>query len=112
MNSFSLIGDMVAYWRRPVFTRDREPLTPGGVVALMGLVALVILGLLPVSLIVGTLMAATGSEVPGLSEDAQAAMNSGSFVMLAVIIAPLLEEVIFRGWMGFRAGSSCRSASF
>ncbi len=104
VNSFSFIRDMVRYWRAPVFVRSRERLKPEGALALIGVVGLLLLAMIPLNLIVTSVMAVAGADMPAMSEEFEEEFTSGRFVYLAVLVAPLLEELLFRSWMGFRTG--------
>jgi membrane protease YdiL (CAAX protease family) len=104
MNSFALYADMIRYFRRPRFVVSRKRLTPHDAVAILGLICLVFLSLIPLTLIQGLFFQLTGAGAPEPSEAFEAMNESSKFVLLAVILAPLFEELIFRSWLGFRRG--------
>jgi len=60
--------------------------------------------LIPLSFIQALFFGLTGVNPPEPSDAFEALNNSSRFVLIAVIFAPLIEEVLFRSWLGFRRG--------
>jgi len=104
MNSLSLYADMIRYFRRPEFTDRQAALTPTEAVAILGLVCLTFLTLIPISLMQALFFALIGIDAPKPSDGFEAMSKSSRFVLIAVVFAPLIEEVLFRSWLGFRRG--------
>lgn len=104
MNGLSLYADMLRYFRRPTFNARRSGLTPNDAVAILGLICLTFLTLIPISFVQGLFFGLTGLTPPEPSAAYEAMMESPQFVLLAVVFAPLIEEVLFRSWLGFRRG--------
>ena len=104
MNSFTLYADMFRYFARPCFEIRRDRLTPDGVAAVLGLICLVFLSLIPLTFLQGLFFAVSGAGTPEPSRAFRAMNESPSFVVLAVILAPVFEELLFRSWLGFRRG--------
>ena len=104
MNSLSLYADMIRYVRRPRFIERRMKLTPNEAAAVLGLICLTFLTLIPISLIQALIFGLTGINLPEPSDAFEALSDSPRFVLIAVVFAPLIEEVLFRSWLGFRRG--------
>ncbi|WP_409432577.1 type II CAAX prenyl endopeptidase Rce1 family protein [Litorimonas sp. RW-G-Af-16] len=95
----SITQDMLAYWRRPTLLPAREAFTPDTCIALFKLLG-VSLGLVFLSaIIVGGVLSGAGATMPEPSEDFQDMMRSGSFVVMAIVYAPIIEELLFRSWL-------------
>lgn len=96
------IGTMLAFIRRPYFPAGRDRL---GEVALKHLVQLLFLSLammIVVGGVVGSIITAVEGELP---ENVNETIGQASPTMLlfyGVILAPLIEEVVFRSWLGGR----------
>jgi len=104
MNSLTLYADMVRYFKHPIFTEHRESLTLSNGIALLGLIGLVVLSVIPVMILSQMLLSLAGAAPLEPSEDFRKFQAGASFVFLAVIMAPLFEELLFRSWLGFRRG--------
>jgi hypothetical protein len=104
MNSLSLYADMIRFIRRPRFIDRRVALTPNEAVAILGLICLIFLTLIPISFIQALFFGLTGLQPPKPSDAFEALNNSPRFVLIAIVFAPLIEEVLFRSWLGFRRG--------
>ena len=99
----SVFRDMVIYLRRPYFRRP-EPFGVQTVSALLKLLTFVILMLPVLGLVMGALVAVSGVSLPDPSDDFEEMMRQANFIFLAAIIAPLVEEGMFRSWLGLRWG--------
>lgn len=104
MNSLSLYADMIRFILRPRFVDKRVTLTPNEAVAILGLICLTFLTLIPMTFIQALFFGLTGLQPPQSSDAFEALSNSPRFVLIAVVFAPLIEEVLFRSWLGFRRG--------
>jgi len=104
MNSFTLYADMVRYFRQPIFTQHREKLNAQNLIALLGLIGLVVLTVIPLNILSAVLLNIAGESPLKASEDFQAMKAGASFVLIAVIMAPFIEEMLFRSWLGMRWG--------
>ena len=104
MNSLSLYADMIRYVRRPCFIDRRMKLTPNGAAAILGLICLTFLTLIPISIIQALFFGLTGINPPEPSDAFEALNDNPRFVLIAVVFAPLIEELLFRSWLGFRRG--------
>ncbi len=92
------------YIRRPFFTSHREPFSRDVLIRLAKLLGLTFLLLPVVAIIMGSVFAVSGVDMPQPSEGFEGLKRSPYFFLAAVIIAPLIEEVLFRSWLGSRLG--------
>ena len=95
---------MLVYWRRPFFTNVREPFSADVVKTMAKLLGFSFLMLPIVAIIIGTVFSLTGSDIPDSSQGFEDLQRSSYFFLAAVIMAPLIEEVLFRSWLGSRLG--------
>lgn len=96
----NILPDMLAYWRRPIFYPSRERLSGESLMALVKLLGFSFAAVFFISIVTGLLLQSLGLSRPDISEDFTDMMNSSFFFFGAVILAPLIEEVLFRSWMG------------
>jgi len=95
-----IIPELVRFLRRPVFTAERVPMNANALTELFKLLGLaLVLAVLSV-MIVGMMYSFSSGDMPETSKDFDAMSQGGQFFLLAVIIAPLTEELLFRSWQG------------
>ena len=101
----SIFQDFLNYSHRPVFTSQRELFSIRALWELSKLLGLTFLLLPILILIMGLVLMVAGQEMPAPSEGYKKLQESKkSLFYAAVILAPLIEEVLFRSWLGFRYG--------
>jgi len=100
----SLIPDMIAYWKRPQFTTERMSITSESLIDLIKLLAFSLGGVFALMIFTGFVFQILGAERPNVSEDFAKASQQSYFIILAVILAPIVEEVLFRSWLGVKWG--------
>jgi len=100
----SILPELVAYLRRPVFTASHVPMNGQALAELFKLLGItLVLALLSVMITSGLYSAVSG-DTPEVSQDFEALTKSGQLFFMAVIYAPLTEELLFRSWLGRRWG--------
>lgn len=96
-------GELIAYVRNPVLTDSLEPLDRGALDKLSALLLMKLLLMIPIGVGIGFYKSAaetmSGAEIigPDWSKD------FGLALFAAVLVAPILEESLFRGWLRGRA---------
>ena len=100
----AVIRDMFTYLRRPVMQRQRRRFTLDALFDLIKLLGFAFLTLIFAGLVMGLVFQMAGLTLPQPSEDFTQMMNQANFVFLAAIAAPLIEETLFRSWLGARWG--------
>lgn len=100
----AVIKDMFTYLRRPVMQRQRRRFTPDALLDLIKLLGFAFLTLIFAGMVMGVIFQLAGVSLPEPSEDFTQMMNQANFVLLAAIAAPLIEETLFRSWLGARWG--------
>lgn len=100
----AVIRDMFTYLRRPVMQRQRRRFTPDALFDLIKLLGFAFLTLIFAGIVMGVIFQVAGVTLPQPSEDFTQMMNQANFVFLAAIAAPLIEETLFRSWLGARWG--------
>lgn len=96
------IGIMLAFIRRPYFPAGRDRVGEAQLKHLVQLLFLSLAMMIIVGGVVGSIIATVKGEVP---ENANETIGQASPMMLlfyGVILAPLIEEVVFRSWLGGR----------
>ncbi|MEM7730440.1 MAG: CPBP family intramembrane glutamic endopeptidase [Pseudomonadota bacterium] len=94
------IGAALAYVRRPYFPAGRDRIGEDALRHLMQLLALSLAFVVVSSSVLGGIIAAVTGGVP---ENMNATLGEAEPVMLvlaAVLFAPVIEEVLFRSWLG------------
>lgn len=92
--------DLFAYLKRPVFTQTRQPFGRQACLELLRLLGLgVILALIGYLLAGGMYVAIEGGP-PEVSEGLKEVSQGPRFFWMAVVFAPLAEEMLFRSWQG------------
>ena len=95
------LGEAIAFIARPVYRDTRDPVDAEG---LRHLLVLFLLSVLAVFVVMGVvwpiILSANGGEAPANANDALAEMNPGRMVLMVVVLAPLIEELLFRSWLG------------
>lgn len=94
------LRDMFAYWRDPRFSRTREPLTSKTILNLGRLLAFSLGGVFALMLVTGAIFQLFNVPQVELSQDFGDMITKPQFLFMAVIFAPLVEEILFRSWMG------------
>jgi len=100
----ALIRDMLSYWKRPVFTVQIQRLDTDALIELGKLLAFCLGGVFAIFIAIGLLFQILSVEPPQMSEAADELAMSPVFPLLAIIIVPAIEEVIFRSWLGIKWG--------
>ena len=100
----SLIPDMTAYWKRPKFKTAREPQSASTLIDIFKLLVFSLGGVFAIMIAVGLVFQIMGLERPDVSDDFAKASEKRYFIVFAVILAPLVEEMIFRSWLGMKWG--------
>lgn len=100
----AVIKDMMGYLRRPHPVAVRAPFTPQALMELIKLLGFALLMLPVLGIFMGALFATTGVVVPEPSREFAEVMNRPNFIFIAAVMAPLIEELLFRAWLGKRGG--------
>lgn len=100
----TVLNDMFLYLRRPSFIARREAFTPDSLMVIFKLLGLSFLMLPLTGLLLGTVFAVTGVSLPEPSDAFQNMAKQSNFILLAAVAAPLIEEGLFRSWLGNRWG--------
>ena len=100
----AVIRDMIGYLRHPYPVAARTPFTPQALLELLKLLGFALLMLPVLGLLMGAIFAATGVSMPEPSDEYKEVMNRPNFILLAAVMAPLVEELLFRSWLGKRGG--------
>ncbi|QYJ07063.1 CPBP family glutamic-type intramembrane protease [Qipengyuania flava] len=94
-------GQLARFLKRPTLPARAAPPRLASLVALGRLLMLDFAAMIVLLAIAGTVMS-TGVDVP---ETALAGVEIGSAIIFAVVIgAPVVEEILFRGWLSGRPG--------
>lgn len=96
----AVIKDMFTYLRVPAFNPARRPFTPDTLLELMKLLGFSFLLLLLAGIVMSAIFQFAGVTMPEPAEEFSEMMNSPNFIFLAAVMAPLVEEVLFRSWLG------------
>lgn len=96
----SLLKEIATYSARPFFTTERDRFS---LKLLLRLTFLAISLAFLVIIVVSIFFRVLGIEIPDQSEVLKEIPQT-KLIFLAVVAAPLLEETIFRSWLGSRAG--------
>ena len=100
----AVIRDMLGYLRRPHLVAAQKPFTPQALMQLLKLLGFALLMLPVLGLFMGAIFAAAGVALPEPSPEYMEVMNRPNFIFLAAVMAPLIEELLFRSWLGKRGG--------
>lgn len=99
-----IASTLVQYLRRPIFTAQREPFGRNALSELTQLWAIT-LGLAIVTVLITTsVYIAIKGRPAEATEGFTELTQSPRFLFTAIIFAPLLEEVLFRSWLGHIRG--------
>lgn len=96
----NILPDMLSYWRRPVFHASRERMNGDTLLALVKLLGFSFAAVILISIVTGLLLQGLGLSRPDVNDDFAEMMKSSYFFIGAVILAPLIEEILFRSWLG------------
>lgn len=102
--AMSIVKDMINYLRRPHMPTPRRPFGFECVIDLMTLMGVAFLMLPVIGLFLGVVIQLTGSTIPKPSAEFEAFSAKPNFIFLAVLAAPLIEELLFRSWLTRRWG--------
>ena len=91
------IPDILAYVKRPVLRAEREKFTP---YHLWQLVTLCVFIAIFVSIVLSYFFAAMGIENPATAEELAREKWTPRELLTIIVIAPIVEELIFRSWLG------------
>ncbi|MGB3455714.1 MAG: CPBP family glutamic-type intramembrane protease [Litorimonas sp.] len=100
MSSPYTIGAALAYIRRPYFPAGRDPVGEAALRHLAQLLALTLVSMTVLSAVAGGIISSVAGELPDNVNAALGASNPGMLLLVAVGFAPVVEEVIFRSWLG------------
>lgn len=98
------LREMFAYWHRPQFLKVREPLTSKTLLELGRILAFTLGGVFTLMLVTGLIFHLFNIPRVELSQDFGNMISKPQFLFMAVILAPLIEELLFRSWMGIKWG--------
>ena len=91
------LSDVRAYLRAPRYTQQREALSAGALIHLLLLVGATILGIFVLTPLLGGIVIGVMGELP---DNSIANIDTGTLLLLGVVIAPLWEELAYRSWLG------------
>lgn len=94
------IAAALNYLRRPYFPAGRERLGEEALRHLAQLLGLSLAIVIVLSGLVGGIIASVNGGVPDNVNSELAETNPAMLLMMGVLFAPILEEVIFRSWLG------------
>ena len=100
MASTYSIAACLNYLRRPYFPAGREPVGEAALRHLAQLLGISLALIIVLSGVIGGLIASVNGGVPDNVNAQLAETNPAMLLMLGVLFAPILEEVIFRSWLG------------
>ena len=97
------LGQAVRYLVSPVALDARAAVDAEGLRHLIVLfMTNVVVVMVVTAAIWSVLLSATGGEMPANANDSLLELNPGRLVLYAIVIAPLVEEGLFRSWLGGR----------
>ncbi len=96
----SLLREITTYSARPFFTTERDRFSPE---YLLRLTFLSIALIMPVIIMIGFLFPVLGIETPDQT-DVFDDSSQAEIMFYAVLLAPLIEESLFRSWLGSHKG--------
>ncbi|MDB2439876.1 CPBP family glutamic-type intramembrane protease [Hellea sp.] len=88
----AVIKDMFAFLRSPTLQKARSPLTPDAVLDLIKLLGFCFLTLFVAGLFMAVVFNIGGVTMPEPADEFSE--------MISVLMAPLIEEILFRSWLG------------
>ena len=95
------VTDALRFITRPRFTEGRARVDAEGLRHLLVLFLLTVLAVVVATGFVWPIiLSATGGEMPSNANDALINMNPARMVLIGMVVAPLVEELIFRSWLG------------
>jgi len=102
MSTRYTLGTALAYIRRPYFPAGKDRVGEAQLKHLVQLLFFTLALAMVVGGLVGLFIAGASGEVPENVNQTLGESNPAQFLFMGVIAAPLLEEVIFRSWLGGR----------
>ena len=97
------VMDAVRYVAAPRFSAAREPVDLEGLRHLMALFFSTALAVVVVSEFLGPIViSGLGGELPRNVNEDLLDMNPGRLVLIGIVLAPVIEEGLFRSWLGSR----------
>jgi membrane protease YdiL (CAAX protease family) len=94
------IAAAFSYMRRPYFPAGRDPVREDALRHLAQLLGLSLLVVIVMSGVIGGIIASAMGDVPENVNATIGETNPAQLLMFAVFFAPLVEEVVFRSWLG------------
>ncbi|WP_298918839.1 CPBP family intramembrane glutamic endopeptidase [uncultured Algimonas sp.] len=102
MSTAYSIPAMMRYVRRPYFPAGRDPVGEEALRHLTQLLFLSLAVMLLVSSMVGAVVSGVLGDVPENINDTVGRENPAQLLFYGVILAPIVEELLFRSWLGGR----------
>lgn len=100
----ALIHEMFAYWRKPIFTQKRQVLDNEALRGLTMLLAFSLGGVFAIFIGLGILFQILEVEHPQTSAEMNKFMKSAAFPLIVIVLVPIIEEIVFRSWLGIKWG--------
>ncbi len=94
-----LLADLIQYLRRPFFTQHRDPLTKNNVLRIAKLLVVKIAIAIALSVLVHLAFHILGQDTPESHWEDEPLFDV-QLLFAIVFWAPILEELLFRSWMG------------
>jgi len=95
-----ILPELIRYLRHPVFTTARVPMTPSAGVQLLKLLGLTYVLAVMSATIAHSLYSVSSGQTAETSKAFKDMSKGSSFLFIAIILAPLIEELLFRSWLG------------
>ncbi len=100
------LSDVVHFIARPHPIARRAPVDAIGLAHLLSLFGVTIIGVIVLMrLIWPIILSGTGGEMPTNANDSLLEANPARLVLIGIVIAPLIEELLFRSWLGGRVAA-------
>ena len=95
--------EVIGYLRSPYFIRTREKLSPSGLEFLLRLILLKFIIVIAGFAAISGLFSAAGLERPESAIETEK-LFAPLMIVLVVFIVPMIEEILFRSWLGRKWG--------
>lgn len=96
------IGTLLSFIRRPYFPAGRDRLGEAQLRHLIQLLFLSIAVMIVIAPIVGLIITAVKGELPANVNETIGQASPVQLLVMGVIFAPIIEEIVFRSWLGGR----------
>jgi membrane protease YdiL (CAAX protease family) len=96
------IGSMLAFIRRPYFPAGKDRMGEPQLKHLAQLLFFSLALMIIVGGVVGAIIAAVNGDVPANANETIGQASPAMLLLYGVILAPIIEEVVFRSWLGGR----------